>query len=68
MNDVVIPNSSASNEQPQPDGAARGSSTYQMNWWKKKKVCYGAISAEDAGNQLFEKGNQIYGGCSGLEN
>ena len=55
MNDVVIPNSSAASK-PQPDGAAEVAALANE---LVEKVCYGAIAAEDAGNQLFEKGNQI---------
>lgn len=55
MNDVVIPNSSAASK-PQPDGAVEVAALANE---LVEKVCYGAISAEDAGNQLFEKGNQI---------
>ncbi len=55
MNDVVIPNSSVASK-PQPDGAAEVAALANE---LVEKVCYGAISAEDAGNQLFEKGNQI---------
>lgn len=54
-NDVVSPNSSQINP-PRANGANEVDELIKK---LQEQVCYGQLSAEDAGKQLFEQGNQI---------
>ena len=55
INDVVTPNSSPI-DPPYPDGSSEVTDTY---WKLLEQICYGEISAEEAGKQLYEEGNKI---------
>lgn len=55
INDVVSPNSSKIN----PPNALGYSEVNDLIKKLQEKVCYGEITAEEAGNQLFEQGNKI---------
>lgn len=55
VNDVVSANSSQVNP-PSTNGASEVNDLINK---LQEQVCYGQISAEDAGKQLFEQGNQI---------
>ena len=55
VNDVVSANSSQVNP-PSTNGASEGNDLINK---LQEQVCYGQLSAEDAGKQLFEQGNQI---------
>lgn len=57
-NDVVSPNSSQINP-PRANGANEVDELIKK---LQEQVCYGQLSAEDAGKQLFEQGNQIMAG------
>lgn len=55
VNDVVSANSSQVNP-PSTNGASEVNDLINK---LQEQVCYGQLSAEDAGKQLFEQGNQI---------
>lgn len=55
--DVVEPASSQVNP-PAPDGASEVNNLLNQ---LEEQVCYGEMTAEDAGTQLFEEGNSIMG-------
>lgn len=55
VNDVVSANSSQVNP-PSTNGASEVNDLINR---LQEQVCYGQISAEEAGNQLFEQGNKI---------
>ena len=55
LNDVIIPNSSAPNT-PQPEGASEVADLANN---LVEEVCYGQTTAEEAGQRLFEEGNEI---------
>lgn len=55
VNDVVSTNSSQVNP-PSTNGASEVNDLINK---LQEQVCYGQLSAEDAGKQLFEQGNQI---------
>ncbi len=55
--DVVEPSSSQINP-PAPDGASEVNNLLNQ---LEEKVCYGEMTAEEAGTQLFEEGNSMMG-------
>ncbi|MCI8663123.1 MAG: extracellular solute-binding protein [Hungatella sp.] len=57
INEVVSPNSSQINP-PAPDSASEVNNLINK---LEEQVCYGQMSAEEAGKQLFEEGNAIMG-------
>ncbi|MDD3335190.1 MAG: extracellular solute-binding protein [Eubacteriales bacterium] len=58
INNVVTPNCSVINP-PVPSAA---SEVYQLIYQLQEKVCYGAITAQEAAAELFEQGNAIMAG------
>lgn len=57
INNVVTPNCSTLNP-PAPDGA---SEVYDLINQLEEKVCYGKMTAEEAGEELLLKGNEMLG-------
>lgn len=61
VNEVVSPNSSQVNP-PSTNGASEVNDLINK---LQEQVCYGQMTAEDAGKQLFEQGNQIMASNAG---